>query len=378
MSLVLVASGTTMLGALVAVEIAAAPLAAADPVSVSYSCDTSVNGQTYSGDAQSYTLTVTAPTTAAAGSSIQAYWVLTGSPTNSADATTSLVTTTQPTITTDLNGSPASAVTTTSNPSDPTDIETGDPIPMAHALIMPITLNGSAGDVYTLLPGSIRINFVSDDGDFAGGYAMCQPSDPPVAATITLTSSDINAPADCSGGSKSVAASSCTSASSFDQTDPSSSGSLQQQLIGTGTNPDASSVQLGSVTTSATPQTLTGPLNTVNVTDSRGGTYGWILTAQMVDPMSASGSGATIPASAVTLSGVTCAPTAGQPDSAPAVVGTGGTLDSSVTLCSVEAGSTGGDGTSNGDYDVDANVSLTVPAFQSTGEYSGTIILTLS
>lgn len=158
-------------------------------------------------------------------------------------------------------------------------------------------------------------------------------------------------------------------------------GQLSQQANAAAGNPSSTAIVLkgpggaSAVTVATTDQTMTGPLNPVTVTDVRGGTAGWSLTAGLSGPFTEVGGGA-MPTSAAKLTGVGCAPVAG---SATRTTGSGGTLSSAVTLCGVDPGVDDSDGQSGGgQYTVTGAVELTVPAFQKAGEYTSTLVITLT
>jgi hypothetical protein len=129
------------------------------------------------------------------------------------------------------------------------------------------------------------------------------------------------------------------------------------------------------VTVSTVPTVMEGPLNPVTVTDVRGGSSGWSLTAEMSGPFVAS-SGGLIAVGRARVVGLDCAGVAG---SATANVGSGGSLSSAVTLCGVDPGVDNSSGQSgSGQYQVSGRFELEVPPFQQVGEYSGTLVITLA
>jgi hypothetical protein len=151
-------------------------------------------------------------------------------------------------------------------------------------------------------------------------------------------------------------------------------GDLVQQAAQSGANPSATAIELGEVTVAATAQTLTGVLNDITVTDTRGGTSVWSLTASLAG-FEEPGGGSIDPA-ALTMS-PTCS--ANSPGSAPgAVAGAPGQdLGSTVTLCT-KNGSVGSGGSTSGRYVIASPVALLVPAFQKAGAYTGTLVITLT
>jgi hypothetical protein len=166
-------------------------------------------------------------------------------------------------------------------------------------------------------------------------------------------------------------------------------GSLSQQADAAATNPSSTAIVLTkqnaaskytyagapAVTVETASQVMEGALNPVTVTDVRGGTAGWSLTASLSDPFTEVGGGQMAKAAAKLVQ-VGCAPVAGSATRTP---GTGGTLSSAVTLCGVDPGVDDSDGQSGGgQYTISGAVELTVPAFQKAGEYTSTLVITLT
>lgn len=124
-------------------------------------------------------------------------------------------------------------------------------------------------------------------------------------------------------------------------------------------------VPMSGITLNGAPQTSTGDIKTVTVTDARGGAAGWSLTGVLSD--FGNGSGDSIPASDVTWT-PDCAVINGNP------VTTGGVaaLDNTVAkdLCTIAA--SGG-----GQFTADAGLSVPVAPFQAPGNYTATLTLTL-
>ena len=120
-----------------------------------------------------------------------------------------------------------------------------------------------------------------------------------------------------------------------------------------------------------------GALNPITVTDVRGGTAGWSLTAQLSGPFTEVGGGADRrERGALGRLGVRAARRIGDAHTGrrrepPA--------SSAVTLCGVDPGVDDSAGQSGGgQYVVSGTVELTVPAFQKAGEYSSTLVITLT
>ncbi len=166
-------------------------------------------------------------------------------------------------------------------------------------------------------------------------------------------------------------------------------GTLSQQANQAGTNPSSTAITMRkqssaspgayagtpSVTVSTTDQVMEGALNPVTVTDVRGSSAGWSLTASLSGPFTEVGTGS-IATNRAKLIAVGCTPVTG---SATSTAGSGGVLGTAVTLCGVDPGVDDSEGQSGGgQYVVTGRVELDVPAFQKAGEYTSTLIITLT
>jgi len=142
-------------------------------------------------------------------------------------------------------------------------------------------------------------------------------------------------------------------------------GTLSQAAAGT-------LIDLGDVATSASAGALDGAINQVTVTDARGGTEGWSLTAVLDGPLEA-------PSGSIDQGNLTADPTCvGQPGSASGVANAAPqTFAGTVTLCVNDGTADSAGDTSGGVYDVNADLDLVVPAFQATGVYGAVMTITL-
>jgi hypothetical protein len=223
-------------------------------------------------------------------------------------------------------------------------------------------------------PGAVTATL---DGDAAGIAASTLVAD----ASGNLTG-NVKLADDVANGTHTLAVSDSAGASGEAQilvrkkVTPPKPGDLTQKVDGTITagaltiSQAASGIQLSEVGVSADDQTMTGKLNTVTVKDLRGGSAGWTLTGSITD--FSSEAGGTIPADNFTWK-----PKAAKADEkskgAP-VAGSEGVIGSGATLASVPqtAGGTGGS------FAADADINLKVPAYQSAGDYSATLTLSIS
>jgi hypothetical protein len=135
----------------------------------------------------------------------------------------------------------------------------------------------------------------------------------------------------------------------------------------------SSTIMFTGVTLNGAAQTATGKLPAINVTDNRGSTLGWELSAEVTDFTGVPGG--TIPASALTWT-PSCTDHTGATNASVAAAGTAGAAVNEATLCSGPASSAGT--VTGGSFDAAADLSLTVPAIQLAGTYTATLTLTLS
>jgi hypothetical protein len=142
-------------------------------------------------------------------------------------------------------------------------------------------------------------------------------------------------------------------------------------------NSNATTVNFGSVATPVSAVVLPASLNQVQVTDTRGGTFGWSLTATL--PNLTAPGGLSISNANVTAT-PSCAADAGNPLSAPgATAGTAAQAYSgTVNLCTKNNAVNATTLSSGGVYNVNAALALTIPAFQAAGAYSSVMTITLS
>ncbi|MET9345832.1 beta-xylosidase [Streptomyces termitum] len=111
----------------------------------------------------------------------------------------------------------------------------------------------------------------------------------------------------------------------------------------------------------------TGALQTVTVKDFRGGPAGWSLTGKVTD---FAGPGGAIGADRLSWTPA-CVAKEGSPSACAA--GTAGPVGTGATLASTANGTVTG-----GEFTVDAQLALDVPAFTAPGSYAGVLTLTLS
>jgi hypothetical protein len=160
-----------------------------------------------------------------------------------------------------------------------------------------------------------------------------------------------------------------------------SAGTLSQAATAAVGNTNNLSINFPAVTTSITTTPVTANFNKVTVTDARGATTGWSLTAALqASGLNEINNGTgNIPATALKFNTIGCAVLGAG--SAPLEVASAGTpntnLSTTQTLCT-KGTTTNAGGSTAGSYDVTGNLTLTVPAFQKVASYEGTIQVTLT
>lgn len=132
---------------------------------------------------------------------------------------------------------------------------------------------------------------------------------------------------------------------------------------------ESGSVALSDVTLNGTDQAMTGALNTVTVKDYRASGTGWTLTGAVTD--FTNGSGGTIPAEKFSWTPAIAAE--GEAPSVPVAGSAGPIGKAGATLASAPNAELTG-----GTFKADAALSLAVPAYQASGNYSGTLTLSIS
>jgi len=172
--------------------------------------------------------------------------------------------------------------------------------------------------------------------------------------------------------------------------------SVSTPVVGTtNVNSDATTVNLGTVSTPLAPKTIVGTLNDITVTDNRGGTNGWTLSATAVNftgtPSGTISNGALTAtptcvaadatnawdysnANKVAISGFDATLNAGGNSAGSAAQAFSGT----VNLCTKNTTVNATTGSTGGVYNVGGSLTLVVPAFQKAARYVSTITITLA
>ena len=176
----------------------------------------------------------------------------------------------------------------------------------------------------------------------------------------------------------------------------SSNSSATTPVVGTAnTNSDATTVNLGTITTPLAPAVIAGTLNDITVSDNRGGTNGWSLTA--------TGTSFTgVPSGTIAASALTATPSCAAATNSTAwdysnagkvaITGFDDTLNASgvtagsaaqafgstVNLCTKDTTANSTTGSTGGVYNVTSSLELTVPAFQQAARYTAVVTVTLA
>ena len=179
-------------------------------------------------------------------------------------------------------------------------------------------------------------------------------------------------------------------------TSGSSNSAATTPVVGTAnTNSDATTVNLGTITSPFAPAVIAGTLNDITVSDNRGGTNGWSLTA--------TGTSFTgVPSGTIAASALTATPSCAAATSSTAwdysavgktaISGFDASLNaggitagsaaqafgSTVNLCTKSTAVNATTGSTGGVYNVTSSLSLTVPAFQKAARYTAIVTITLA
>jgi len=167
-------------------------------------------------------------------------------------------------------------------------------------------------------------------------------------------------------------------------------------IVGTSNvNSDATTVNLGTITSPLAPATIVGNLNDITVSDNRGGTFGWTLSATMPNF-------AGVPSGTLANGQLTAAPTCVATTAAnawnynavgqTAIAGFDPTLNApgqtagaaaqafsgTVNLCTKSTAVNATTQTTGGVWNVGSPLTLVVPAFQLAAKYTATMTITLA
>ena len=148
---------------------------------------------------------------------------------------------------------------------------------------------------------------------------------------------------------------------------------LSLQTYKAASNATNTGVDFGSITSPKQPTPLSGDLNQIQVIDQRYGSFGWSLTATLSNFV---GTRVNMSKSVLAITPIcTTIGTASAPGATPG--GSNQNFATPVTLCTKDTQTGSGD-TTSGVYNIDGALTLTVPAFQSSGVYTAIMTVTLA
>jgi len=172
-------------------------------------------------------------------------------------------------------------------------------------------------------------------------------------------------------------------------------GNLSQRAYTSGINPGPNSIELGTITTPVKPTPVIGTLNEVVVTDHRGGTLGWSLTAtlsnfvgsnplHLMGPWNLESSPTCQPATPATAYDYDSPTTSTVPGFESTSVAPGQaagpssqSFASSVNLCTKDTTPNATTGSTGGIYNITSPLVLTVPGFQAADVYTAVMTVKL-
>lgn len=383
-----VIAGTMALGA---------PPAAAATVNVPYLCTTTAFGTSYDWGIDTYSVTMTAPGAVNPGEPVPVTYGFDKIPLGLPFPLTNATVQAQATI---LAQTPDGSVTSSSTAVSVSTVTLGSVAPYATPSITadPVSVSSTGyptGGRIEFRPGVFRLTVTSSDQfPASGAYVECVPQGTsPYAARTTVVGPPLANPSDrCVAQVGNVTGPPGCDTQQLVRLDV-TAGRLTQRAYATGANPSATTIALGTVQSPFSSTAIPGDLNSITVTDNRGGTFGWSLTAQLSDFTGIGGNtidnsllsidpdcSAATPANAYDYAapGQTVVFGFDPGQVAPGV--TGGISQSfggAVQLCTKSTTDNPTTGSTGGIYSVRAPVSLNLPAFQAADAYVALMTVTL-
>ena len=374
-----------------------------------------------------YSVTMTAPEMSDAGSAISVTYDFPSVNASLPFAITGAQVRAEPTI--DIRKQSGSALfnaTGTGATGSSTTISIGGSVsaPMPVTISVPTTTGTGApttfvaGDKLEFVPALFKYTFVAaDDANLVGAQVACTPqTSTAYGARTTIagvvpaspSSNCIAQTGDTTGGAGcttdqivrlSVLQGQLTQRTYTNTTSTSGSadgsGTTTPVLGTSNANSNATSVNLGTITSPLAPAPISGTLNDITVSDTRGGSYGWSLTATLTNFTSATGKSmakstlAATPGCAAATNGTAWDYSASSKTAISgfdsSLVAPGQSAGSSaqsfsgtVSLCTKNTDENLTTGTTGGVYNVTSALTLTVPAFQSADRYTAIMTITLA
>ena len=346
-------------------------------VTVPYRCGLSGFGVTFD-DLQPLQVKLAAPDAITTSDPIPVTFTLVTPPTIPPLALSNVVVNLSPTVSIQNHaGGPITSATGLGADSAPTNLPANANLPVGAPVGVSFSSAGfGGGDKIDVRPGPFTVSVVSGDGGIGGASMLCTPeptSAAPIAAVVNVLGPPAGPPvASCVADTGNLDTGSCETNQA-----PNAAilaGVLSQSATAAPGNPNATTVEMGTVTTAGVSQPLSGALNPITVTDTRGGSFQWSLTGSMTNFTTGTYSMA---ASQASISPSCAASLAGSAPGASAG-GANQSLGSTVTLCTGPGIPDYTSGTTGGVWTVSAPINLTVPAFQGAGDYVAILTVTLS
>jgi hypothetical protein len=410
--------------------VAVAQPARAGTISVPFVCTTNYLGVDFDNGAVPYNVTITAPGGVNAGDPIVATYDFGQVPIGLPFPLTNVSVSNVGTVTGRLQTTGTPSVNATSTPSATVAVGSVPAYGTVAGTAVSVSLPSSAfiiGNKVELVPGTFSMTLVSSD-QFGpnGATTTCAPqSTTAFAARTTITGQIPVNPVDrcvaydgnysSPGNPAPTSPNGCVTEQvvnvsitagrlvqrAYVNTTPAggpgvSDGSgISSPVPGTGiVNTNATTVNLGTLTSPLSPVPINARMNDITVTDTRGGTFGWTLSASLTD-FDGSGSNA-ISRGQLAIS-PTCSPAtsanawdydavgqAAIPGFDASTIAPGAsagsasqTFASAVALCTKNTDENVTTGSSGGVYNITGPLLMTVPAFQAADKYTAVMTVLL-
>ncbi len=423
--------GVVLVGLLAAtgLSMSSAQQAGAATISVPFVCAFNAPSLAASYDLgiTNYSVSMTAPEVSDAGSAISVTYDFPSVNASLPFAITGAQVRAEPTI--DIRKQSGSALfnaTGTGATGSSTTISIGGSVsaPMPVTISVPTTTGAGApttfvaGDKLEFVPALFKYTFVAaDDANLVGAQVACTPqTSTSYGARTTIagvvpaspSSNCVAQTGDTTGGAGcgtdqiarvSILQGSLTqrayvnSATTTGSTD--GSATTSPVLGTTNANTNATTVNLGTITSPLAPTAVVGTLNDITISDTRGGSYGWSLTATLTGFSGSTGK--SIANSALratpsclaatnstawdyTAAGKSLIPNFDSTLIAPgqSAGGSGQSFGGTVSLCTKNTDENLTTDTTGGLYNIGGSLTLAIPAFQSADRYTATMTITLA
>jgi hypothetical protein len=406
--------------------------AQAAPITVPFVCTTNAFGVNYDNGIVDYTVTMTSPSTATSGDLVPVTYSFSPAESPLPFALTSATVSATATVTTRaVSGGPTISTATASGSAlSGQTIPAFGTLPAPQPVTVPVpTSVALTSTAIAFVPGTFTFVIQTSNELPPNSSITCTPQGTPETGAVTSLTGQPSASqtdrciaynSNQSGGPGCDTTQFVTVSvqpgrlvqRAYTNTTPASGvgvidgSAITTPIAGTGTvNSGPTQVNLGSITSPLAPTLITGRLNDITVSDNRGSSFGWSLTANVTDPDAAgplpasfNGTGGnTIAATALSISPTCSAATnstawdydaPGQTaiagfDSALIAPGffagsANQQFGSSVTLCNKSTLVNTTTQSTGGVYNVGGTLGLVVPAFQAADRYTAVVTITLA